>query len=154
MEKKQLLRRLDETHQQSLYLLRDVDPEQLVYGESGWRVKDIVAHVATWDAETLRSFHAFRRGGEYTIPNYVGVDDFNGYAASMRMDEPFAQIMEDWEATRRWLDIILNVMREADFSAEMTYPSGTRGTAGQLVQEISEHEAEHMQHIRAAAEVR
>lgn len=150
MEKKELLRQLDETHQRSLTLLRDVDPMQLIYEESGWRIKDIVAHVATWDAETLRSFHAFRRGGAYSIPNYQGVDDFNAYAASMRMDEPFAQIMEDWDATRRWLAIILNAMSEDDFSVEMTYPSGRRGLPRQLAQEIFEHEAEHMEHIRLA----
>ncbi len=149
VNKQELLRRIDESHQQALDLLRDALPEQIIYEESGWRVKDIVAHVATWDAETLRSFHAFRRGGEYSIPNYHGYDDFNAYAASMRMDEPLEQIMADWEATRSWLKIILNAISEDDFAAEMTYPSGKRGTVRQIVQEIAEHEAEHMEHIRA-----
>ena len=153
MEKKELLRHLNETYQQSLVLLPTVDPFQVVYEETGWRMKDIVAHVATWDAETLRSLHAFRRGGEYIIPNYVGADDFNGYAATVRMDEPFAQILADWDATRRWMLIIFNAMRDDDFSAEMTYPSGRRGSVRDLVQEIFEHEAEHMEQIRAAAAV-
>jgi hypothetical protein len=154
MEKKELLRHLNETYQQSLALLQTVDPLRVVYEETGWRVKDIVGHVATWDAETLRSLHAFRRGGAYTIPNYVGADDFNGYAATARMDEPFAQILADWDATRRWMLIIFNAMSDDDFSAEMTYPDGERGSIRLLVQSIFEHEAEHMEQIRAAAAVR
>ena len=152
MTKPELLRALDETHRRTLEILRAADPDQVVYEESGWRVKDIAAHVVTWETETLRSFHAFRRGGAYSIPNFVSDDDFNGFAAASRMDEPMPQIMEDWEATRSWLKMILNAMSEDDFSAEMTYPSGRRGSARVLVQEIVEHEAEHAQHIRAALE--
>lgn len=149
MQKAELLRLLDGTHQQMLDCLRQVDPEAVIYDESGWRVKDIVAHVATWDAETLRSFHEWRRGSSYTIPNYAGADDFNAFAAHVRMDEPFASILVEWEATRSWLKIILNAMSEADFDAEMTYPAGETGTARVLVGEIAEHEALHLEHIRS-----
>lgn len=153
MTKPELLRALDQTHSRTLELLRDADPEQVIYEESGWRIKDVVAHVVTWETESLRSFHAFRRGGAYSIPNFVSDDDFNGYAASSRMEEPMPQIMEDWQATRSWLTMILNAMSEDDLSAEMTHPSGTVGTARSLAQDIAEHEALHAEHIRAALKV-
>ncbi|MBI1258730.1 MAG: ClbS/DfsB family four-helix bundle protein [Chloroflexi bacterium] len=151
MTKAELLRQLDQTHQAMLDLLKTVDPEQVVYEETGWRVKDLVAHVATWDAETLRSFHALRRNTSYTIPNFTDVDDFNAYAATARMDESMERIMSDWEATRSWMKIIFNAMGDEDFSAEMTYPSGRQGNARDLVEEIIDHEREHMEEIRAAA---
>jgi len=126
----------------------DIDPALVVYEESGWRVKDILAHLATWDAETLRALHAHRRGGAYSIPGYTDADDFNAYAASMRMDEPLALIYDGWEATRRWLRVIVGALTPDDLSAEMTYPSGRRGTVGALIEEIFSHQAEHLDHIR------
>ena len=149
MDKTELLRALNDSHQQMLETLRGTDPEQVIYETSGWRVKDILAHVATWDAEVLRSFLAFRRGGAYSIPNFEGTDDFNAFAASSRMDEPIEQIRADWEATYSWLKLIFSAMSDDDFSAEMTHPSGKRGTARGLAQEIAEHTAEHAEHIRS-----
>ena len=151
MTKAELLRQLDQTHQAMLDLLKTVDPEQVIYEETGWRVKDIVAHVATWDAETLRSFHALRRNTSYQIPNFTDVDDFNAYAATARMDETMERIMTDWEATRSWMKIIFNAMSDDDFAVEMTYPSGRQGSARDLAEEIPDHEREHMEDIRSAA---
>jgi hypothetical protein len=150
VDKKELLRRLNETYQQSLDTLASADPTQVVYEEYGWRVKDIVAHVATWDGESLRSLHAFRRNVEYSIPNFTDVDDFNGYAATARMDEPFEQILEDWDATIKWMRIIINAMTPENLADEMTHPSGKRGGVGELIAEIIEHQAGHMNDIRAA----
>lgn len=150
MNKAELLRQLDQTHQEMLGLLRTADPEQVIYEETGWRVKDIVAHIATWDAETLRSFHALRRNTEYSIPNFTDVDDFNAYAAHVRMDETMERIMSDWEATRSWMKIIFNAMSDDQFSAEMTHPSGKRGTARELAADIPDHEREHLEDIRSA----
>ena len=153
MQKAELLRCLSETHRASLELLKKVDPQQVIYEETGWRVKDLVAHVATWEAETLRSFHALRRNTEYQIPNFDSVDNFNAYAATARMDESMEYILGDWEATRQWMTIIFKAMSEDDFAAEMTYPSGKRGIARDLAAKICEHEALHMDHIRARLNV-
>ncbi len=149
MNKAELLRCLSETHAASLELLRDLDPELVVYEESGWRVKDIVAHVTTWDAETVRSFHAHRRGGDYSIEAYDNADSFNGFVARVRQFEPMDTILADWESVRRWMDIIFNAMSEAEYDDEMTSPSGERGIARELIEEICTHEAEHMADIRA-----
>jgi hypothetical protein len=149
VNKRELVRQYAANHEQTLALLGVVDPEAVIYDETGWRVKDIAAHVATWDAEALRSFHAARRGTVYSIPNFVDVDDFNGYAATQRMDEPMERILADWDATRSWLNIIFNAMSEDEWNGEMTYPSGRRGTARALAEELLEHEVTHMDEIRA-----
>lgn len=149
MDKKELLRRLNETYQQSLDTLASADPFLVVYEEYGWRVKDIVAHIATWDAESLRSLHAYRRSVEYSIPNFAGTDDFNAYAATARMDEPLVQILEDWDATIKWLRININAMTPENLADEMMHPSGKYGGVGELIAEIIEHQAEHMDEVRA-----
>jgi hypothetical protein len=150
VDKPELLQHLKDTYQRALATLEGADPERVIYEESGWRVKDIVAHVATWDTETVRSLLAFRRGSSYSIPNYAGVDDFNAYAAHVRMDEPTEQIFADWDATVKWLHILVGAMTPEELDAEMTYPSGRRGNVGALIQEIYEHQDMHLNDIRAA----
>lgn len=152
MDKEELLRQLEDTHREMLEMLRGIDPEMLVYEETGWRVKDIVGHVATWDNETLHSIHEHRRGGEYSIPDYDDAEMFNTFAARARYNEPFDQILSGWEATRNWLRIQIRALTPEELAAEMTYPSGQHGTVGDLLREIAEHEAEHMAEIREAQE--
>ncbi len=124
--------------------IADLDPQQVIYEESGWRVKDILAHLATWDAETLRSLHTFRRGSAYAIPSYVNADDFNAFAATIRMDESVEQIFSDWDATRRWLRIIISALTPDELAAEMTYPSGKHGQVEALLIGIFDHQTEHL----------
>ncbi len=148
-----LLRELEESYRRARATLGSADPEQVIYEESGWRVKDIAAHVATWDAEALRSIYAHRRGSEYSIPNFVDKDDFNAFAAHVRMDEPMERIMADWDATVQWLNLLTRSMTPDDLAAEMTHPSGKRGRVGELLAELAEHRETHMDDIRAAMKV-
>ena len=153
MTTSELIRALEDSYQQALATLEGIDPEQVIYEESGWRVKDIAAHIATWDAETLRSVYAYRRGSEYSIENFGGTDDFNAFVAHVRMDEPMERIMADWDATAKWLHLIVHSLTPDDLAAEMTHPSGKRGTLGALLQEIHEHRDEHTDDIRAALKI-
>lgn len=150
MDSAELKRHLDDTYQGALITLGHVNPEQVIYEETGWRVKDIVAHIATWDAETLRSLYAHRRGSSYSIPNFVDTDDFNAFAAHARMDEPMERILADWDATVKWMNILVGTLTPDDLAAEMTYPSGRHGQVGALLQEIYEHRETHLNHIRTA----
>lgn len=149
----ELAHALEASYQRALATLDGIDPEQVIYEESGWRVKDIVAHVATWDAETLRSVYAYRRGSEYSIENFVDNDDFNAFAAHVRMDEPMERILTDWDATAKWLQLIVRSLTPDDLASEMTHPSGKRDTLGRLLNEIHEHRDHHTNDIRAALTV-
>ncbi len=148
MDKDEILRRLDLAPIQAL--IADADPEQVVYDESGWRIKDIIAHMATWETEMLRSLNAFRRGGDYVIPNYVDDDDYNAYVALVRMDEPIEQIFDGWEATRRWLSIVVGALTPDDLAAEMTYPWGGQGSVAGLFEDLFAHRALHVSDLERA----
>jgi len=86
----------------------------VIYDESGWRVKDIVAHVATWDAETLRSFHALRRAAVTASP-------ITSTRTITMLSSPRAHGRADGAHSSRlgshaqWMKIIFNAMSEGDF---------------------------------------
>lgn len=148
-----LIQALQDSYTQARAVFEAADPDRVIYEESGWRVKDIAAHVATWEAETLRSLHAFRRGGEYQIANYENADDFNAFVAHVRMDEPMAQILADWDATRKWIIMLVRAMSDDDLAATMRYPAGDTGRVDQLVREVSSHPLEHAADVRAAIDM-
>lgn len=60
--KAQLIKQLDDSRASTVEALNDVDPQQVVYTEAGWRVKDIIAHLTAWEAEVVLSIQAYNRG--------------------------------------------------------------------------------------------
>ena len=76
VEKAQLLDALSESFAATRAVWEQADPEMQVYGDTGWRVRDILAHIAVWDLEAVKSLRAYRVDGEYAIPN-LEEDEFN-----------------------------------------------------------------------------
>ena len=57
----------------------------------GWSVKDVVAHVGTWDGEALKALPLIMQSQR--PPRYGGVDNFNArqYEANARLSLPEAR---------------------------------------------------------------
>lgn len=75
-EERRLLDLLTQSYSAAHATLEGIDLEIRVYPDSGWRIRDILGHIATWDREVANSLRAFRVGQEYAIPN-LGEDAFN-----------------------------------------------------------------------------
>lgn len=146
--KEQLLLAMDATREDFLQAIAGLDPEQIVYEESGWRVKDITAHVVTWETEMLRSLHTYRRGGAYQIENY-DLNDFNGFAANSKMHNPIEQTLGEWDTIRTWIGIHFNALPSESLDDEMMMPWGERESVRDLFESIHEHVEEHLADIRA-----
>ena len=52
-DKQYLLERLTETHAALKNLLDGADLELEVYADTGWRIRDLLGHIATWDWEMV-----------------------------------------------------------------------------------------------------
>ncbi|GEM_PF-1115859 len=148
-EKGEFLRQLDESQQAALALLSQIDDAVMIYEDGQWRVKDVIAHVAVWETELLRSLHAYRRGGAYQIENYESVDDYNAFAASAKQFVPLADTLADWDATRRWLKIHLSAVSAEAFDDELMMPWGEEETVRELFKAVLSHAEEHIEDIRA-----
>ncbi len=150
MSKHDILEQLARTHTDAIAELTPLDPQRVIYAESGWRVKDIVGHIVTWEAEYLRALHTHRRGGEYAIDGYTDDDHFNGYAATQRMDEPIERFYDEWHALRDWLLILVRPLTDDQLEAELLFPDHMRASVRYLLIELLEHTQEHLIDIRAA----
>jgi hypothetical protein len=142
-EKDRLLHLLEHTRSQTVWWIRSHDG-LVVYPDSGWTLKDVLAHLMVWERECCRSIEAFHQGGTYSIADFGNVDAYNARAYAENKDVPYQQLYAEWTAARENLLSILQAIKADAYSALIAYPSGRRGALDALVQEVAEHERDHM----------
>ncbi len=59
-DKKHLLKLLTESHSGLRATIEGIDPEWRVYTDTGWRIRDIIGHIATWDHQVAKSLRAYQ----------------------------------------------------------------------------------------------
>ena len=92
--KKRLLDLLANAHSILHTTVEGIDPELRVHAESGWRIRDIIGHIATWDREFVKSLSAFQEGTEYSIPD-LDEDVFNQQAAMAQQELTARQVFRN-----------------------------------------------------------
>jgi hypothetical protein len=149
-EKERLVALLQSSRQATLEALRGLDDGAIVHPETGWRLMDVLGHLAAWEHEVFASLQAFTENDEYTIgPDFDG-QRYNTEAYERRRELDPAQIRIDWAMVRGEIRLALRDMTPDQLQATMRYPSGRRGTPAALLQEIIDHEEEHVRDILAA----
>jgi len=58
-EKFDLINRLGESHKTLRAAFNDTDLELVIHTGTGWRIMDILGHIATWDRQAASSLVAF-----------------------------------------------------------------------------------------------
>jgi hypothetical protein len=148
-DKAAYLQQLALTQREAMQTLADLDSAAVVYAESGWTVKDIVAHLAAWDEETALCFKAYGDGGSYSIPGYVWghYDEFNWAAYEQRKDLPTAEVYASWDSARSRIYAAVERLTPEQIAGEMTYPSGQYANCDKLITEVIEHQELHFNDI-------
>ena len=116
MEKQQLLKQLEKawtTIEESYAGLSDsqlTEPGVM----DNWSVKDILAHVTTWEEEALKYLPLILAGGK--PPRYIqsgGIDAFNAQMAEQKRGLALSDVQRQLDEThRRLLDYIRSVPEE------------------------------------------
>ena len=139
-EKTRLLKLLTETHSAIPRTVAGVDPELPVYPDSGWRIRDIVGHIATWDREVAKSLRAFRVGQEYVLPDHDEAA-FNEQDILSQQELTSQQIFQEWELARKDFKEAIEKIPSEMFPGYLLYPWGDeRGT-------MARHDVEHRDEI-------
>ena len=148
-EKKRLLDALTKSHLAVRRKLDDIDFELIVYAETGWRVRDIVGHIATWDREVAKSLRAYMAGFEYLTPDLDEEENqFNEAAVREQQKLTSQQILEEFEKAYDELWVAIADIPSDHFPGELRYPWGDeRDSIAQLVEYMIEHAVEHQEEI-------
>ena len=114
-----------------------------------WSVRDVLAHVTSWDEEALKALPVIVEGGR--VPRYSdlygGIDSFNAQTQGRKRDLSLEQVMMEMEEThQRLLTYLVSVPEEA-FARENRF-------LRRLRQDTYGHYREHAEQIRAWREGR
>ncbi|MBC8506544.1 MAG: maleylpyruvate isomerase N-terminal domain-containing protein [Anaerolineales bacterium] len=148
-EKKRLIKLLAKAHIATRATLDEVDLEMPVFTDSGWRIRDIIGHIATWDQETAKSLRAYQEGSEYSIPDLDEEEtEYNERAVVEQKKLSTQQILAEWEQAHGELKKAVQEIPEDQFPGDMLYPWGDeRGSIATLVEYMIEHAVEHQDEI-------
>ena len=125
MNRQQLLDRLDKAWAAFKESYAGLTGSQLsepgVMGD--WSVKDILAHVTTWEEEALKVLPLILRGG--SPPRYSdlygGIDAFNALTAEMKRGLSLSEVMRQLEETHRRLIEYTQSVPEEQFTRETRF---------------------------------
>jgi len=114
VDREQLLKRLDkawENFQDSHQGLSDA--QLMAPGVTGsWSVRDIIAHVTTWEEEALKYLPMILKGARpplYSV-TYGGIDAFNALTTKQKKDLSLSEVLRRMKNThRRLIDFIESV---------------------------------------------
>lgn len=125
MQKQQLLKKMEESWSALLESISDLTDEQLLLpGVTGeWSVKDILAHVTTWEEESLKHLPTILAGGRterYSVV-YGGLDAFNAIMAEKKHGLPVAEVRRQMADTHSRLVDYLLALPEQDFQHESRF---------------------------------
>src|SRR5215211_1328424 len=118
-ERARLVRALTDAFDEAQATLSTADAERVVYTDSGWKVKDLVAHVSAWEAEMLRSLQAYVEGSEYQVEGFTDDDAQNAIFYAQRKDVPFEILVVQWTQTRDSLKSLISNLTDAQLEGEM-----------------------------------
>ena len=144
-----LLKRLAETHGNLRSLVKGVDLETRVYSD-GWRIRDILGHIAAWDRQVTLALQAFTQGDEYLIPEF-DEQMFNEADVKGQSYLSGEQIFQDWVSARKAFKKAVREVPLELFSVEFLFPWGDeRGTVEKLVNEMCKHDETHYAEVETA----
>lgn len=116
MDKQQLLKRIEKAWAAIKESYAGLSNSQMTEpGVMGnWSVKDILAHVTTWEEETLKYLPLIITGGK--PPRYIqygGIDAFNAQMTEQKRSFTLSEVMKQLDEThRRLIDYIQSVPGE------------------------------------------
>jgi hypothetical protein len=148
--KQKLIARLDNTRQLTLAVLEGINPDLIVHADSGWRVKDLIAHLTAWEGESLRSLLAYEHGGEYVLTGYASDHDYNARIFQRNVDLDYGLLHDLWMAGRDSFKTAIRQLPPEKFTGRFLFPWGARASIVMLVRDMTVHEKEHAAEIRRA----
>lgn len=121
MHKERLFQRISDSWQALQDSFAGLSDEQLLTpGVTGhWTVRDLLAHVATWEEEALKALPIIVEGGP--LPRYAsqgGIDAFNAREQEGKRDLSLDRLQQEMAATHQRLLAYVQRAPESAYAAE------------------------------------
>jgi uncharacterized protein (TIGR03083 family) len=118
-----------------------------------WTLKDLLAHVASWDEEMVRVLQAFSMQTEsafsYSISERNGFAVWNEEQVAQRRDNTLPQVIAEFESARRDLIQVIEGLTDPVLNRSRMTSWGKTATGFQLITTQVEHDREHAGQVRS-----
>jgi hypothetical protein len=125
VDRQQLLKRLDKAWREFQESHAGLSEVQLM--ESGvtgnWSVRDILAHVTTWEEEALKHLPLVLKGGRpprYSV-KYGGINAFNALMTEQKKHLSLSQVLQQMQNTHKQLINYIKSVPETHFHEETRF---------------------------------
>ena len=127
MKKQQLLSKLELAWQQFKQSIDRLTESQMtepgVIGD--WSIKDILAHISTWEEEALKNLPIILNGGR--VPRYKdlygGLDAFNAQMTAQKSGLSLSEIGLQLDTIHKQLLVYLDTIPEENFNPGNAFPA-------------------------------
>lgn len=118
-----------------------------------WTLKDMLAHIASWDEEIVRVLQTFTMPGEseytYVISDRNGFAVWNDEQVAARSERTFSETMSEFEIARRDLIQVVEGLTDAVLNRSRMTSWGKPSTGFELIMGQVEHDREHAEQVRS-----
>jgi hypothetical protein len=139
---------LAHTRQDTLAALKDIDLEQVIHPDSGWRVRDVVAHLIAWDIAAVQAMQHLQNGTTDAIPDYSDMDSYNAGEVNKRKGRPIEELFAEWAKLHEEFKALVENMSDDLMGTRFRFPWGATGTGYYLVEVMAGHEQYHREEIQ------
>lgn len=95
-------------------------------GDGTWTVKDLLGHLAAWEARGLGLLEARRKA---TSPSFADADEFNAHHLALRRSWSLARVRRDYDSVRTALVRAIEAMDDEQWFAKIETPRGRSARA-------------------------
>jgi uncharacterized damage-inducible protein DinB len=152
VNKDELLAALEDSRAAIDEVLADLDPNALeTAGVSGaWSVKDVLAHLTAWQVEILTNLGLAQRGQKpsRTVWDDATIEAQNQAWYQQYRNRPLERVTADYDGVHRQMVRKVTSLAEKDLAAPLPWSRG-RSLSQYIVEDVVEHEAEHLPALQA-----
>jgi uncharacterized damage-inducible protein DinB len=116
--------------------------------EGVWNVKDLIAHIETWERACLIPLREYARGGKFTPEKIPDHDAWNLRNAQIWKSKPLEMILEEYRSTREELLALVESLPAELWTRQLNLPWGECASLAEMLSGLAWHEDEHRRPIQ------
>jgi len=151
LNKKEIIDQLAESRQIFLHALEGLQDDQINQApvEGTWTIKDLIAHLSSWEYTCLVPLRAYAAGGDFVPEPIPDHDAWNQAQAQRWQSQTLADTLADYQSIREEFVALIRKLPEARWKEKLPAPWGGEATVEELCSGLAWHEkTEHLKGIQ------
>ena len=150
MTKEDMLAKLAESRRDLHLATQGLSEEEMtqVQVEGVWTIKDVLGHIASWEEICLEPLRRYADGDPFKVEVIKDYLILNEELAARKQDMPLDVILDELDAIRQKLVATASKLSAEQWEQRVLFPWGDEGAVAEMLDELYQHELEHVHAIQ------